>query len=81
MNTPIKPITKDKGFENGLDIAKYANENIYMFSTKTINATVKIYRDSATAYVEEWFGKNASLYEKENSIFADITANEISLIY
>lgn len=81
LDTPIKPITKIKGFENGLDIAKYANENIYMFSTKTINATVKIYKDSATAYVEEWFGKNASLYEKENSIFADITANETSLIY
>lgn len=81
LNTPIKPVTKVKGFENGLDIAKYANENIYMFSTKTINATVKIYRDSATAYVEEWFGKNASIYEKENSIFADITANETSLIY
>ena len=81
LDTPIKPVTQVKGFENGLDIAKYANENIYMFSTKVITATVKIYRDSATAYVEEWFGKNASLYEKENSIFADITANETSLIY
>ena len=52
-----------------------------MFSTNSIKATVKIYSESATAYVEEWFGKNANLYEKENSIFADITANETSLIY
>lgn len=81
LDTPIKPATQVKGFENGLDIAKYANENIYMFSTNSIKATVKIYSESATAYVEEWFGKNASLYEKENSIFADITANETSLIY
>ena len=81
LDTPIKPATQVKGFENGLDIAKYANENIYMFSTNSIKATVKIYNESATAYVEEWFGKNASLYEKENSIFADITANETSLIY
>ncbi len=81
LDTPIKPVTQVKGFENGLDIAKYVNENIYMFATKTINATVKIHREEAANYVEEWFGKNASLYEKENSIFADITANETSLIY
>ena len=81
LDTPIKSVTQVKGFENGLDIAKYANENIYMFATKTINATVKIHREEAANYVEEWFGKNASLYEKENSIFADITANETSLIY
>lgn len=81
LDTPIKPVTQVKGFENGLDIAKYANENIYMFATKTIMATVKIYNDWSTAYVEEWFGKNARLYEKENSIYADITANESSLIY
>ena len=81
LDTPIKPATQIKGFENGLDIAKYANENIYMFSTNSIKATVKIYSESATAYVEEWFGKNASLYEKENSIFAVIIANETSLIY
>lgn len=81
LDTPIKPVTQVKGFENGLDIAKYVNENIYMFATKTINATVKIHREEAANYVEEWFGKNANLYEKENSIFADITANETSLIY
>ena len=52
-----------------------------MFATKTIYATVKIYSEWATAYVEEWFCKNANLYEKGNSIFADITANETSLIY
>ena len=34
----------------------------------------------ANTFVEEC-GKNANLYEKENPIFTDITANEISLIY
>lgn len=81
LDTPIKPVTQIKGFESGLDVAKYANENIYMFTTKTIKATVKIYNDWATTYVEEWFGKNACFYEKENVIYADITANETSLIY
>ena len=81
LDTPIKPVTQVKGFENGLDIAKYANENIYMFATKTINATVKIHREEAANYVEEWFGKNARFYEKDNKIYADIIANESSLIY
>ena len=81
LDTEIKPIKQVKGFENGLDITKYANENIYMFSTNSINATIQIYDDWATAYVEEWFGKNARFYVKDNKIYADIRTNESSLIY
>lgn len=81
LDTDIKPIKQIKGFENGLDITKYANENIYMFATNSVNATIKIYDDWATAYVEEWFGKNARFYEKDNKIYADIVANESSLVY
>ena len=81
LDTDIKPIKQVKGFENGLDIAKYANENIYMFATNSVNATIQIYDDWATAYVEEWFGKNATFYEKDNKIYADVVANESSLIY
>ena len=81
LDTEIKPIKQVKGFENGLDITKYANENIYMFSTNSINATIQIYDDWATAYVEEWFEKNARFYVKDNKIYADIRANESSLIY
>lgn len=81
LDTDIKPIQQIKGFENGLDIAKYANENIYMFATKSVNATIQIYDDWATAYVEEWFGKNAKFYEKDNKIYAEVEANESSLIY
>ena len=52
-----------------------------MFATKTIKATVKIYDNWATSYVDEWFGNNSRFYEKDNQIFADIEANESSLIY
>lgn len=81
LDTPIKPITKLKGYENGLDIAKYANENIYMFGTESVKATIKIYNDYSVAYVEEWFGKNVRFYEKDGITHADIVANESSLIY
>lgn len=81
LDNDAKPITDVKGFENGIDIVKYANENIYMFATKTIQAKVRIYDNWSTAYVEEWFGKNAKFYEKDDIIYADIKANESSLIY
>ena len=48
---------------------------------RVVKATIKIYNDWATAYVDEWFGKNAKFYEKNNIIYADIKANESSLIY
>ena len=81
LDSDAKPITKVKGFEKGIDITKYANENIYMFATQSITAKIKIYNDWATAYVDEWFGKNARFYEKGNEIFAEIEANESSLVY
>lgn len=81
LDTDVKPVTKLKGYENGIDIAKYANENIYMFGTQTVNATIRIDDNWTTAYVDEWFGKNARFYEENDIIYADITANETSLIY
>ena len=81
LETSAKPITKLKGCENGIDIAKYANENIYMFSNDGINATIKIDDENIINYVVDWFGKNAKLYKKENDIYADIKTNEQALIY
>ena len=37
LDEEVKPIKSLEGCENGLDIAKYANENIYMFLNKDIN--------------------------------------------
>lgn len=81
LDTPIKPITKLKNCENGVDMIKYANENIYMFHNNTVNATIKIANEYAAEYVYEWFGKNARFYTRENTIYADISANEQALIY
>ena len=81
LDTPIKPITKLKNCENGVDMVKYANENIYMFHNKTINATLRIEKEYATDYVAEWFGKNARFYTQNNEIYADVVANEQALIY
>jgi len=81
LDKDVKPITNLKGCENGVDMAKYANENIYMFHNKTINATLKIDEEYSAEFVYEWFGKNARFYQKNNITFADVTANEQALIY
>lgn len=81
LDEDVKPITKLKGCEQGVDMAKYANENIYMFHNTTINATLKIENEYSAEYVVEWFGKSARFYQRDGGIYADVSANEQALIY
>lgn len=81
LETPAKPIEKVKGFEKGLDIAKYANENIYMFSSESVSATLKLYNEYVVSSVYDWFGSSARIYTKGDEIFADIKVNENALVY
>lgn len=81
LDQDVKPITKLKGCENGVDMAKYANENIYMFHNKTVHATLKIENEYSAEYVVEWFGKNARFYQRDGITYADVSANEQALIY
>jgi len=76
------PIEKIEGYEKGLDISKYTNENIYMFSGKTISAKLKIEDESIIDYIYDWFDKNNTLIsKKDGEIFADIRVNESALVY
>ena len=81
LETDAKPITKVKGFENGFDIAKYANENIYMFSADSVKATLKLFDEYAVGIIVDWFGNNASIYQKDGQVFADVAANEKAIVY
>lgn len=82
---PVKPVTELPGYEKGLDIARYANENVYMFGDKAFGITLKLADDWAVSNVLDWFGKNARIYSKQTGekteIFADITASERAVIY
>ena len=61
--------------------AKYINENIYMFSTNTITATIKIEDEYAVNYIYDWFGKDARVYSQDGSIMASVRVNELAIIY
>ena len=81
LDEDVKPLKTIKGCAN-FDITKYANDNIYMFSSETVNAKVKISDEYAVSYVQDWFGNNAKIYQcTDNQIYADIRANEQALIY
>lgn len=80
LDSKVSPITELKGFENGLDIVKYANENIYMFGGKTIDATLKLENDYAASVVDDWFA-GARFFTKDGIAYASIKANEQALIY
>ena len=81
VDNEIKPITKLKGYENGLDISKYTNEHIYMLEGKTINAKIKLGSQFEVNYIYDWFGKNAKVYCENDIYYADITANENAIKY
>lgn len=81
LEKDAKPIEKVKGFENGLDIAKYANENIYMFSAETIDVVLKLSDEYAVGILTDWFGTNARVYQQNGEIFADVKANEKAIVY
>ena len=76
------PVNKIEGYEKGLDISKYTNENIYMFSGKTISAKLKLENENVVDYIYDWFDKNYIHISKRNDeIMADIRVNESALVY
>ena len=81
LDSDVRPIKELKNCENGVDIAKYANENVYMFHNDTVTATIKIEDEYAAEYIMEWFGKNARFFKKDGTTYAEVTANEQALHY
>lgn len=83
LDEDVKPIKSLDGCENGLDIAQYANDNIYMFSTTSINAKIRIDREYSISYVQDWFGEKAKIYQdkQDNKVYANIHGNEQAIIY
>lgn len=77
----IKPITSIPGYEKGIDIAKYVQEHVYLFSDKAITATLKLDNDKIADYVVDWFGKDSKIYSEDDILYAEVTNNERSLIY
>jgi predicted DNA-binding transcriptional regulator YafY len=81
LEDDVLPIKNINGYENGLDIAKYVNENIYMFGGKTVKSKLLIENEYSIAYVEDWFDKNTRIYREGGKVYASVKVNEMALIY
>lgn len=67
-------------YKKGFDKAKYVNEHIYAFSGQSVSATLKLYEEFMVANINDWFS-NATIYEKDGVLYADVKVNEKALVY
>lgn len=80
-DNPIKLITKVENYQNGIDIAKYINENVYMFGGQTITAKIKLDNENAISDVIDWFGKNVNITQADSGLIATIKSSRKALYY
>ncbi len=81
LDEPLKPIEKLKGYEKGINISNYINDNIYMISSETIKAKLKLLNEWSINYIIDWFGTTPTITEKDNCYYAELKANKKALIY
>ena len=81
LDTKIKPVTKLVGYENGLDIAKYINSNIYMFGDKHIKVKLKIDNIYMVGQVKKWFGSKINIKQEGSAFYGSLITSEMSIIY
>ena len=80
LDSKIKPIQMLDNTEN-FNIANYVNEHIYMFSGKTIQATIKIAQPKILNDIVDWYGENIIVKQKDDDITVSFNVNEQAFLY
>jgi predicted DNA-binding transcriptional regulator YafY len=81
IESPVKPIKQILEFKDGVDISKYINEHIYMFSGETCSIILKLTNKAVISDLIEWFGKDVSIRDRDNAVYASFKTNKQSFIY
>jgi len=76
-----KPIESVKTLGKGFDINKHINDHVYMFGGNIITAKVLIKEEWAIKNVYDWFGKNATLKNEDNKLYAYIRTDDRAFLY
>ena len=63
------------------NISKHINDHIYMFGGKVITAVIEILNEKTITDVKDWFSDNASIYEKNDKIYANIKSDDKAFFY
>ena len=75
LKDPRKPMKSIKGLDNGLDIAAYMAERVYMFSGKGEHFKIRTNEDMMDTLIDS-FGKDIRVaFGEEEDIIADVRCN------
>jgi predicted DNA-binding transcriptional regulator YafY len=81
LKTNIKPLSKIKGAERGLDLPKHMAEHIYMFSGESIRVKFLVELDMINEIVD-WFGFDFDVIEKNDGLTEiSVLVNEQAMFY
>lgn len=75
------PIIDVKTLGKDFSINRHINEHVYMFGGNVITAKVLIKKDYAITYIYDWFGKNATLRNENDKLYAYIKTDDRAFLY
>ena len=79
LDTPVKPMKKVEGLQNGLDLPKHMAEHIYMFADKTERVTFRAKKYIVTEIID-WFGKDVRFSnETEDEVTAEVRVSKMAM--
>ena len=79
LDTPVKPMKKVDGLQNGLDFPKHMAEHIYMFADKTERVTFRAKKYIVTEIID-WFGKDVRFSnETEDEVTAEVRVSKMAM--
>lgn len=81
LDEEIKPYKDVVTLGENFNITKHINDHIYMFGGDVINSKIEIIDKNAITYVIDWFGNNASIYEDNNKLYANIKSNDNAFFF
>ena len=70
------PISNVKTLGANFNINKHINDHVYMFGGNVITAKILIKKDYAITYIYDWFGKNATLINENDKLYAYIKTDD-----
>ena len=80
-NQNIRPIREIKGYEHGMDLAKYMKEHIYMYGGESKRVSFRADK-SIVGQIIDWFGTDVAFTKiEEDSVEAYVTVNENAMLY
>ena len=75
LPTPVKPMKKVKGLENGLNLPKHMAEHVYMFTGESAAVTFRA-KKYLVSEIIDWFGKDIKFSdETEDEVTVRVTVN------